>query len=96
MKEFRNPVFDIGVIGVALFFIGVVFKRTDEHTGNVILWIGIGLCALFSLISLVEVIRSANIKSDKKIFWVMVVFMVPVFGGFIWYIFTRRNESAKL
>lgn len=96
MKEFRNPVFDTGVIGIILFVAGVFVLNTNQHYGYIVLFTGVGLGVIFSIINLIEVARSKKLKGQTKILWLMIVFLLPVLGGFIYYIFSGNNEKRTI
>jgi hypothetical protein len=96
MKEFRNPVFDIGVIGGILFLAGVFILNTNQHYGYIVLFTGVGLAVIFSLITLIEVARSKKLKGQFKILWLMLVFLLPILGGFMYYFFSGSNEKRTI
>ena len=96
MKQFRNPVFDIGVIGAILFVAGVFILNTNQHYGYIVLFTGVGLGVIFSIINLIEVARSKKLKGQKKMLWLVIVFLVPMLGGFMYYIFSGSNEKSTI
>ena len=96
MKQFRNPVFDIGIIGVILFLVGVFILNNSEHYGYIVLFTGVGLAGIFSIITLIEVACSHRLKGQKKILWLMIVFLLPVAGAFIYYIFSGTNKETTI
>ena len=55
MKEFRNPVFDIGVIGAILFVAGVFILNTNQHYGYIVLFTGVGLGVIFTIINFMRI-----------------------------------------
>jgi hypothetical protein len=96
MKEFRNPVFDAGILSIILFIAGIFILNTSEHYGYIILFSGAGLGVIFSLITIVEVALSKLLKGQKKVLWLMIVFLVPVLGSFMYYIFSRSNQKRTI
>ncbi len=66
MKEFRNPVFDAGILSLILFIAGIFILNTSEHYGYIILFTGAGLGIIFSLITIVEVALSKLLKGQQK------------------------------
>lgn len=92
MKEFRNPIFDLGVAGVILFVIGIFILNTNPHYGYIIMVSGFVMGILFTLVNIIGVARTKTLKGQMKIFWLIIVVLVPVFGSFIYQIFTRKNE----
>lgn len=96
MKEFRNPVFDLGIISVIIFMVGIFLLSSNTHYGTIVLFIGVGLGVIFTFINIVGIARTHTLKGEKKIFWLMIVVLVPVLGGFIYYIFTRKNEKPSI
>ncbi|MEO5781685.1 MAG: PLDc N-terminal domain-containing protein [Ginsengibacter sp.] len=96
MKEFRNPVFDAGILSIILFIAGIFILNTSEHYGYIVLFSGTGLGIIFSLITIVEVALSKLLKGQKKILWLMIVFLVPVLGSFMYYIFSGSNEKRRI
>ena len=93
MKEFRNPVFDLGIISVIFFLIGIFILNTSEHYGYIILFTGVGLGILFTLINVISVAKTTTLRGETKVFWLIIVVLVPILGGFIYYIFTKKNEK---
>lgn len=96
MKEFRNPVFDLGIISVILFIVGIFIFNTNQHYGYIVLFAGVALGAIFTIINMIEVARSKALKGQKKIAWFIVVALVPMIGGFMFYIFSRNNEKSTI
>jgi hypothetical protein len=96
MKEFRNPLFDIGVLGAILFFAGVFILTTNKHYGYIVLFTGLGLGVIFSMVSLIEIARSQRLTGQKKMLWLMIVFLLPIIGSFIYYIFSGSNEKRTI
>ena len=96
MKEFRNPVFDLGIISIILFIAGIFILNTNQHYGNIVLFTGVALGVLFSIINIIEVARSKELKGQKKILWLVIVFLVPLLGSFMYYIFSRSNERSTI
>jgi hypothetical protein len=96
MKEFRNPVFDIGILGAILFIVGVIILNTNRHYGYIVLITGLSLGVIFSLINLIEVARSKKLKGQTKVLWLVLVFLLPILGGFMYYIFSGSNEKRTI
>ncbi|MDQ6755558.1 MAG: PLDc N-terminal domain-containing protein [Bacteroidota bacterium] len=96
MKEFRNPIFDLGIISIIIFLIGIFVLGTNTHYGYIILFTGVGLGIIFTFINIVGVVRTHTLKGERKIFWLMIVLLVPVLGSFIYYIFTKKNEKPMM
>jgi hypothetical protein len=96
MKQFRNPVFDLGVIGAILFVTGVFILNTNQHYGYIVLFTGVGLGVIFTIINVIEIARSKKITGQKKMLWLAIVFLVPMLGGFIYYIFSGSNEKSTI
>jgi Uncharacterized protein conserved in bacteria containing a divergent form of TPR repeats len=96
MKQFRNPVFAIGILGLVIFLAGVFILNNNQHYGYIVLITGIGLAAISSLITLIEVARSHRLKGQKKVIWLVIVFLLPIVGGFMYYIFSGTNEERTI
>jgi NADH:ubiquinone oxidoreductase subunit 6 (subunit J) len=96
IKQFRNPVFDLGVLSVILFLAGVFILNTNGQYGYIILFIATGAAILFTLITIIELLRSKTLKGQKKVLWMMIVFLVPVLGSFMYYIFSSDNEKPTI
>lgn len=96
MKEFRNPVFVIGILGAILFLSGVFILSNSQHYGYIVLFTGVGLGIIFTIINIIEVARSKRLKGQKKILWLIIVFLLPMLGGFMYYIFSGSNEKRTI
>ncbi len=96
MKEFRNPVFDLGIISIILFIAGIFILNTNEHYGYIVLFSGVALGVIFTIINIIEIARSKQLKGQKKIIWFIIVTLVPMLGGFMYYIFSRSNERSTI
>ncbi len=96
MKEFRNPIFDLGIISVILFIAGIFILNTNQHYGYIVLFTGVALGIIFTIINIIEVARSKKLKGQKKIVWFIIVTLVPLFGSFMYYIFSRSNEKNTI
>jgi hypothetical protein len=56
----------MGIIGAILFLSGVFILNNSQHYGYIVLFTGVGLGILFSLINIVEIARSKTLKRQKK------------------------------
>src|SRR5258705_498209 len=96
MKEFRNPVFALGVLSIIIFVIGIFLLSSSTHYGNIVLFTGVIMGTIFTLFNIVSVARTSDVRGEKKIFWLLIVVLVPVLGSFIYYIFTGKNENPTI
>jgi Phospholipase_D-nuclease N-terminal len=92
-KNTRHPNFIIGIVSFALFLLGIVLKGNGYTTGNFILILSIALGAMHWIWSIVDVSTGHNLKSDSKIFWLILVALIPPLGGMFYYMMKRKNVS---
>jgi len=96
MKEFRNPVFDLGVVSIILFMAGIFILNTSEYYGYIVLFTAVSLGIIFTVINIFQVVRSKTLTGQRKILWIVIVTLVPMLGGFIYYIFSGSNERKTI
>jgi len=89
MKNLTQPSFLTFVVGAILLFLGIGMKANGE-SGNIILYIGVGLIGIFWLWSIVKVVTAADMRPFQKRFWMIVVIAAPVIGGLVFHVLHRK------
>ena len=90
MKNMKSPAFITFIVGALLVFIGIGMKASSAASGDIVLYIGLGLMGIFWILSVVKVITAVDMKPFQKRFWMIAVIAVPVLGGLVFHVMHRR------
>ena len=89
IKRTQHPNFILGLVSVFALLLGVVLKMNGYRVGDYIL-IGTAVLGTIHWIwSIIDVIGHQNIRSQSKVFWVIMVVVLPMIGGMLYYSFSR-------
>lgn len=50
----------------------------------------IGIAILLPVLAVIDLIVNRNFTVEKKIFWVIVIFIIPYLGSIFYFLFGRR------
>jgi hypothetical protein len=92
-KNMKHPSFIIGLLSFILFILGVLLKGNGYVKGDLVILSAIVLGAVHWLWAMVDVINGYDLKSGSKIFWLILVMLIPPLGGMIYYMMKRKNIS---
>ena len=93
MLNLRKPAFIFNLIGLILFFLGLYLLTEDQKTGLTLMYIGIGIAVIYWIWSTIDVLSADDLKPFQKKFWLIVVFLVPAFGGALFHIMHQRRKK---
>ena len=92
MNAIKHPVFLIGGCSYLVFLIGVMAIRPQNNlTGSVLLGTGILLGAVHWVCSVMDVFKNEALTQESRVFWLILVLLVPPLGGMIYYLSRRKN-----
>lgn len=95
MKNVRRPSLIFGLIVTAVFFLGFFLKASNNENGELVLYAGLGLGAIYWIWSIIEVTSANDLKKYQKTFWLIIVVAVPFFGAFLYNILHQtRNKMV--
>lgn len=90
-KNMKHPSFLIGLLSFVLFLLEVVLRGNGFVHGDIVILSAIVLGAIHWIWSLVDVITGYDLKPEIKTFWFILVLLVPLVGGMIYYLMRRKN-----
>ena len=93
MLNLRKPAFIFNLIGLILFFLGLYLLTEDQKTGLTLMYIGIGIAVIYWIWSTIDVLSADDLKPFQKKFWLIVVFLVPAFGGALFHIMQQKKKK---
>jgi hypothetical protein len=92
-KNTTHPSFIIGAVSFVVFIVGIGLRANGYAGGDFVLLSSILMGALHWIWSIVDVARGHGLNSDSKIFWLILVMLIPPLGGMIYYMMKRKNVS---
>lgn len=92
-KNMKHPSFIIGAVSFIVFLMGIVFRANGYAAGDWILLSSVALGALHWIWTIVDVSTGYDLNPDSKIFWLILVLIVPPMGGMFYYMMKRKNMS---
>ena len=92
-KNITHPGFYIGLLSFILFVLGVVLRGNGYVKGDVVILSALVLGAVHWVWSIINVIKGYDLNPESKIFWLILVMLVPPVGGMLYYMMRRKNIS---
>jgi len=92
-KNITHPAFIIGALSFILFIPGIALRANNFVFGDKIVLSAIALGAIHWIWSMVDVITGYDLNEESKIFWLIMVMLIPPLGGMIYYMMKRKNVS---
>ncbi len=92
MRNISKPVFILGILSLLVTIVGFVMHSTQHEAGMVVFYTGLVGAGIFWIWAVAHVASSDDLKSFQKMFWLIIVISVPVFGGFIYLIMHQRRN----
>lgn len=80
------PLLILLIIAFALFMIGVFIPGTDRPLHLIFIVGGTVLGFIFYLLTFIQVIRTPSLRSQRRIFWIIIIVCVPMVGNLIYLI----------
>lgn len=88
-----KPAFIFNLVGIVIFFLGLFRRDNDPQTGTTLMYIGLAMAVLYWIWSVVDVLTANHLKPDQKTFWLIVVLVVPAFGGAIYHLMHQSRNK---
>ena len=95
MKKIRKPSIILGLIIMAIFFIGFFMLASESRYGEYFLYAGLVLGAIYWVWSVIAVSATDDLKKYQKTFWLIILVAVPFLGALIYGILHQsRNKMV--
>ena len=84
------------IASIALVAGALIIEKS--RAGYWILYTGIFLAIIFSITSIIDLLRLKSLSQNKKTLWLILVVSVPVLGGLLFYLihFGRGGDVIKM
>jgi hypothetical protein len=89
LKRTHHPNFILGIASLILMIVGVVVTYNGFRAGDYILIGSVAMGAIHWIWSIIDVINHQPNKSQSKVFWIILVVIIPPVGGLLYYAFSR-------
>jgi hypothetical protein len=93
MLNLRKPAFIFAIIGVLLFFIGIYLQQKQNYGSNWLIYIGLTMGVIYWIWSVIDVLKADDLKPYQKKFWLILVLVVPAFGGALFHIMHQSRNK---
>jgi len=93
MLNLRKPAFIFNIVGVLLFIIGLFMQQKDNYGSSTLLYIGLAMAVIYWFWSIVDVVRAEDLKPYQKKFWLIIVIVIPAFGGALYHIMHQSRNK---
>jgi hypothetical protein len=90
-KNIFHPSFIIGAFSFFLLISGVVFRKYDFPIGDYVILSGLLLGAVHWLWSSIDVFTNKELNSQSRMFWMIMVLLIPPVGGMMYYLMQSKN-----
>lgn len=87
-----HPSFIIGATSFLLLILGVVFKGGyNFDSGDYLILAGLVLGAVHWVWSSVDVFTNKELEPQSRMFWMILVLLIPPVGGMVYYMMKSKN-----
>ena len=86
MLNLRKPAFIFNLVGVLLFIIGLFMQQKMNYGSSTLLYIGLAMAVIYWFWSIIDVVSAPDLKPYQKKFWLIIVVVVPAFGGALFHV----------
>jgi hypothetical protein len=93
MLNLKKPAFIFNLVGLILFFIGLSMLTENPSTGTMLMYIGLGMAVIYWIWSVIEVLTTDDLKPFQKKFWLIIVLIIPAFGGALYHLMHQRRNK---
>jgi len=87
----RHPSFIIGALSFVLFLFGIGLRVNSYTAGDYVILSGILCGAIHWVWSVVDVFHNRLLLGESRIFWIVIVLLIPPLGGMLYYLMRRKN-----
>lgn len=86
MLNLRKPAFIFNLVGVLLFIIGLFMQQKANYGGETLMYIGLSMAVIYWFWSIIDVVKAEDLKPYQKKFWLIIVIVIPAFGGALFHV----------
>lgn len=90
-KNISHPSFLIGAFSFLLLISGVAFRKYDFPIGDYVILSGLMLGAVHWIWSTIDVLTNKELNPESRMFWMLLVLLIPPVGGMIYYTMLSKN-----
>lgn len=87
----HHPSFIIGALSFLLFLCGIALRVNSFPAGDYVILSGLACGGIHWVWSVVDVFRNRLLLGDSRIFWIIIVLLIPPLGGMLYYLMRRKN-----
>ena len=91
MKNLTHPNFILGVISIVLLFIGIALQANRYDSGFYVILAGVILGGVHWIWAIIDVFKNHAFGTQTRMFWLILVILVPVAGGLLYYLMGRKQ-----
>jgi hypothetical protein len=84
-KQTMHPNFILGIVSLLILFIGVGAYRAGSSSGYWLWVAAVALGGIHWIWSIIDVFRNQNLASQSRVFWMILVTIVPAVGSLLYY-----------
>lgn len=93
MLNLRKPAFIFALVGVLLFIIGLFMQQKMNYGSSTLLYIGFSMAIIYWFWSIIDVVRAHDLKPYQKKFWLIIVIVIPAFGGALFHVMHQASNK---
>ena len=92
-KNTHHPSFIIGMLSFVLLLASVAFRANDFGSADHFMLASIILGGIHWVWSVIDVFKNYDLDPGSRIFWIVVVMLIPPVGGMLFYLMKRKKVS---
>jgi hypothetical protein len=92
-KNTHHPGFIIGLLSFILLLLGVVLRGNEVRFGQWLIIAALAFGGIHWIWSIIDVFTFKDFTPGSRIFWIVVVMLIPPVGGMLFYLMRTKNVS---
>lgn len=86
-----HPNLVLGAVSFVLLFVGIVLRANDIMAGSYLILGAFIIGGIHWIWGMTDVFRNRELLPNSRIFWMVVVLLVPPVGGMLYYLMRSKN-----
>jgi hypothetical protein len=92
IKRTHHPNFILGIASIIIMFVGIAMRYNGYRGGDYVLMGAVAMGAIHWIWSIIDVVAHQSIRSQSRVFWIILVIVIPPVGGLLYYSFSRTMK----
>jgi hypothetical protein len=92
IKRTHHPNFILGIASLLAMLIAVVLKYNGFRGADYVMIGAVAMGAIHWIWSIIDVLGHQTSRSQSRVFWIILIIVIPPVGGLLYYAFSRTMK----